>query len=102
MQSQHRKGNMNTLKKHYLVKFSRKSGKIDITMEALGNATLKLWALQNTSKGKDTIIFEKETGKIIAYFEGNGDFPKEVEIDENENIEDYCKGLLAELNKEEE
>ena len=87
---------MNELRTHYLVRFSRKTGKIDTSLEALGNALLRMWALQNTTKGKDTIIFDKETGEIVEYLEGTGDFPK---ITKGGNIREYCEGLLEAINK---
>lgn len=82
------------LKTYCLVRFTRKSGKIDTTLEGLGSGMLRLWALQNTTKTKDTIIFEKDTGNVCWYYEGTGGFPK---IDEENlgHIDDYCSGLLA-------
>ena len=80
-----------------LVRFTRRTGKIDTTIECLGSARLKMWALHNTTKSKDSIIFNKETGNVVIYVTGTGDFPK-VEKDCG-NIEDYCKGLLEEVNK---
>ena len=80
------------LKTCYLVRFSRKSGKIDTTLNALGNALLQLWALQNTTKTKDTIIFD-EDGLVLMYVEGREGFPK-VTKGGNEHIDKYCKGLL--------
>ena len=83
------------LKEYVLVRFSKKTGKIDTTLEALGNATLKLWALQNTTKTKDTVIFAKDSGDIVEYYEGTGDFPKITKPDDKvKNIEDLCPGLL--------
>ena len=89
------------LRKHYLVRFNRKSGRIDTTMEALGFATLKLWGIQNTTGGKDTIVFDAETGKIAAYYEGTaaGEMPI-IDEPDDENIEKYCSGLLEALNAE--
>lgn len=88
------------LKTYCLVRFARKSGKIDTTLEGCGSGLLRMWALQNTTKTKDTIIFEKDTGKVDWYYEGTASgFPK---ID-NENlghIDDYCKGLLAVMQSE--
>lgn len=80
------------MKTFYLVRFSKKTGKIDTTMTALGCGLLNLWALQNTTKTKDTIIFD-EDGIIDAYYEGTADFPK-AERGKGEKIDKYCKGLL--------
>ena len=84
------------IKTYCLVRFNRKSGKIDTTLEGLGSGMLRLWALQHTTKTKDTIICEKDTGKVCWYFEGTEDFPK---IDDKDvgYIDDYCPGLLKVL-----
>ena len=80
------------LKTYCLVRFSRRSGKIDTSLEGEGCGMLRLWALQNTTKTKDTIIFEKDTGNVCWYYEGTGDFPK---IDDKDlgHIDDYCAGM---------
>lgn len=86
------------IKTNCLVRFARKSGKIDTTLEGLGTGMLRLWALQNTTKTKDTIIFEKDTGRVLYYYEGTSGFPK---IDE-ENlgyIDDYCPGMLKAIQE---
>ena len=80
------------LKMHCLVRFTRRTGKIDTSMEGLGTGMLRLWALQNTTKTKDTIIFEKDTGNVCWYYEGTGDFPKIYE-DDLGHIDDYCPGM---------
>ena len=87
------------LKTYCLVRFARKSGKIDMTLEGLGSGMLRMWALQNTTKTKDTIIFEKDTGNVCWYYEGTGDFPK---IDDTDlgHIDDYCPGMLAAMQGE--
>lgn len=81
------------IKTYCLVRFARKSGKIDTTLEGVGSGLLRMWALQNTTKTKDTIIFEKNTGYVCWYYEGTGDFPK-IESDDLGHINDYCDGLL--------
>ena len=87
---------MGELKTYCLVRFARRSGKIDMSLEGIGSGMLRLWALQNTTKTKDTIIFEKETGSVCWYYEGTGDFPKVMDCEDEDlgNIEDYCEGLL--------
>lgn len=90
---------MSELRTYFLVRFNRKSGKIDTTLEGIGVGMLKLWGLQNTTKSKDTIVFDKLTGEIVAYYEGTGDFPKVLDLDPFENIEDYCEGMLEAINK---
>ena len=92
---------MDGLKKCFMVRFGRKSGKIDTTMVGLGNAMMRLWALQNTTKSKDTIIFD-EDGIVLYYFEGTGDFPEVTDYTkENDyhHIDEFCEGLLEECKK---
>ena len=82
------------MKTFYLVRFSRKTGKIDTTMEALSSAMLSLWALQNTTKTKDVIIFD-EDGIIESYYEGTAEgFPKVLKECKGEHLDQYCEGLL--------
>lgn len=85
-----------------LVKFSRKTGKIDLTMEGMWTALLRLWAIQNITKTEDVIIFDQETGEIAYYIEGGENFPKITESDDLDftNIEDYCPGMLAAVSEE--
>ena len=97
---------MADLKTTYCVRFNRRSGKIDKTLSGLGNALLKLWALQNTTaKSKDTIVFD-EDGNVLAYYEGTGDFPKVIDYTrqkDNEgypHISEYCEGLLEALKED--
>lgn len=59
------------LKVHVLFRFNKKSGKIDTTMTSLGYAMLQMWALQNTTKTKRCLIFERESGKLVFDCEGN-------------------------------
>ena len=84
------------LKTYSLVRFTRKTGKIDTTLEGTGSGMLRLWALQNTTKTKDTIICEKDTGKVCWYYEGTPDFPH-IESENLGHIDDYCKGLFEAL-----
>ena len=84
------------LKTHYCVRFNRRSGKIDTTMSGLGNALMRMWALQNTTKSKDTIIFD-EDGVVVYYFEGTGDCPKVTDYTKEVvhlHINTFCDGLL--------
>ena len=36
------------LKIHVLFRYSKKTGKVDMTMTELGNAMMRMWALSNT------------------------------------------------------
>lgn len=88
-----------SLDEYALVRFSRKSGKIDTVMTATGNAMLRLWALQNCPKSKDIIIFHKTRGDVVWYLEGQtNDMPKVYDKDQP-NVEEFCPGLLAAVNE---
>ena len=76
-----------------LVRFTRRSGKIDKTLEGIGCGMLELWALQNTTKSKDCIIFSKDSGQVIMYTEVTDGFPK-VSEDNLGHIDSYCPGIL--------
>jgi hypothetical protein len=82
-----------------LVKFNRNSGKILTTMEGYGTALMRMWVLNNLTKTQDCVIFSKENGEILHYFEGRGKdtLPEEIEALEVTNIEELCPGLLAQL-----
>ena len=96
---------MSELKRYYLCRFNRKSGKIDTCMTGLGNGMIQLWALQNTyAKSKDTIIFD-EDGWVHSYYEGTGDFPDITKYGENteegvHHIDEFCEGLLEACKKD--
>ena len=91
---------MATLDKHYLVRFARKTGKINLIMESLGSARLRFVALTKTTKACDCIIFNGITGKVIYYAEWDkSGFPK-ITKEGLGHIDKYCPELLAELQKE--
>lgn len=80
-----------------LVRFSKKTGKIDTTLECVGNAMLRLWALQNTEPSKECLIFSRVTGKILYRVVGRKDnFPRMDESTKGDlgNISDYCEDFL--------
>lgn len=61
-------------------------GKTVTQLEGL-RAVINLWALQNTNNKKTTYVADKETGRVIRIYKGNGRniFPtilKENEIEE--------------------
>ncbi len=60
-----------------LFRFSKKTGVIDTTMTGMGSALMQMWALQNTTTSKRTLIFDRETGKCLFAASGTKDgFPK--------------------------
>ena len=77
-----------------LVRYSKKSGKIDKTLTGLGSALLKLWALQNTTSSKECLVFSAETGKVIYHTVGRKDDMPVIQDYELGHISEYCEGLL--------
>lgn len=68
---------MSNLGVHVLFRYSKKTGEIDTTMTGIGSAMMQMWALQNTTKTKGCMIFERETGKLVFATYGTEDgFPK--------------------------
>ena len=60
-----------------LVRFSKKTGKIDTTMTALGNGLIQGWALMNTTKTKACVIVDIDERNVIAEYIGTADgFPE--------------------------
>lgn len=68
---------MSKLHNYGLIRFSKKTGKIDTTMTALGRGMIQLWALQNTTKTKATVIVDIDEREVIAEYIGTEDgFPE--------------------------
>lgn len=62
---------------YVLMRGSKKTGKIDMTMTAMGKGLLQGWALQNTPKTKMCLIFNRRTGEcVFATYGQDGGFPK--------------------------
>lgn len=82
-----------------LIRFRKKTGKIDLVLESQDASLLEQWAMKNTSKTKDTIVFNKGNGDLECYLEGTDTTP----LAHNEplgNIEKYCPGLLFEIQRQ--
>ena len=94
---------MKELHKYGLVRFSKKTGKIDLTMTALGVGMMQLWALQNTMSSKACIIIDLDSRSVYAEFEGaSGGFPvirKKPEEFIYEFPEELVEHLIAEEAK---
>jgi hypothetical protein len=60
---------------HVLLQSSKKTGKISLTMTAMGKAMLQLWALENTASSKVSHIFNRRTGQCVMIVEGAKGFP---------------------------
>ena len=86
----------NTMIKHYGILFNNKSGKIINSLETeCGYALMSFYALNNTTKTRDFVIFN-ENGIIVEYYEGrgNGECPKKWKEIEGKHIDNLCKGLF--------
>lgn len=75
---------MSALNNYGLVRFSKKTGKIDTTMTAIGKGLLQLWALQNTTKTKATVIIDIDERKISSEYIGTEDGFPEIHKTEEE------------------
>ena len=65
------------LQVHVLFRYSKKTGKIDTTLTGLGSALLRMWAMQNTTPSKGTLVINRETGAVILHIVGKKDgFPE--------------------------
>lgn len=68
---------MSELHNYGLIRFSKKTGKIDTTMTAIGRGLIQLWALQNTTKNKATVIVDIDERKVFSEYVGTEDgFPE--------------------------
>ena len=65
-----------TLHECGLIRFSKKTGKVDTTLTGLGYGMLKMWGLQNTTKTKATIVMDLVSHSPIVEYVGTADgFP---------------------------
>lgn len=60
-----------TIDRYALVRFNKKTGKIDRTMTAIGKGLLQLWALDNTPKSRASVLMNLDTGDVEAEFIGD-------------------------------
>lgn len=68
---------MSELHNYGLVRFSKKTGKIDTTMTAIGKGLIQMWALQNTTQTKACVIVDIDERRPYAEYVGTADgFPK--------------------------
>ena len=68
---------MSELHNYGLIRCSKKTGKIDTTMTAIGKGMIQLWALQNTTKTKVCVIVDIDERCTVAEYIGTEHgFPK--------------------------
>jgi len=90
---------MNELHNYGLIRFSKKTGKIDTTMTALGKGLIQLWALQNTTKTKACVIVDIDDRKVISEYVGTADGFPEVRKNPEEfefDLPDEMYGIFEE------
>lgn len=90
---------MSELHNYGLVRFSKKTGKIDMTMTAIGKGMIQLWALQNTTKTKACVIVDIDERKTIAEYVGTADGFPEVRKNSDEfefDLPDELYGIFEE------
>lgn len=85
---------MSTLHNFGLVRFSKRTGKIDTTLTAIGCALLKLWALQNTSKTKACVLFDLDEREAVTEFEGTVEGFPEVRENPGDFIFEFPEELI--------
>lgn len=97
---------MSELHNYGLVRFSKKTGKTDTTMTAIGKGLIQLWALQNTTKTKACVIVDIDERKVISEYVGTAEgFPKvrknpeEFEFDLPEELFDIFAEEAAKRTK---
>ena len=76
------------LKMCVLFRSSKKTGKIDTTLTGVNFPLLKLWALKETTKTKQTLIFDRDTGTCLFHVVGSDNLPK-VQSFDNMTCDDF-------------
>ncbi len=90
---------MDELHNYGLIRFSKKTGKIDTTMTAIGCGLLRLWGLQNTTKTKAAVIVDIDERRTVTEYIGSADgFPeiREKADDFEYNIPDELYTIFQE------
>lgn len=58
---------------YVMLRSSKKTGRVDKCITGITKGMMQLWAMQNTTKTKRTLIFDRNTGDCIMHVEGNAD-----------------------------
>lgn len=84
------------LHRYGLIRFIKKTGKVDKAMTGLGKGLIQMWALQNTTKTKACMIVDLDERKAVSEYVGTEDgFPEihktqeDFEFNVPDNIFDY-------------
>lgn len=85
---------------HYgLVRFSKKNGKIDKTLTAIGNGLLQLYALQNTPKNKACLIIDIDDQIVYREYVGTESGFPDIHKYAKDTVYQAPKELFVELKK---
>lgn len=87
----------NALHNYGLVRFTKRTGKIDTTMTAIGKGLIQLWALQNTTKTKASVIIDLTERTVYAEYIGTPSGFPDVRKDPAEFEFDVPEALFDEL-----
>lgn len=94
------------LHRYGLVRFSKKTGKVDKAMTGLGKGLIQTWALQNTTKTKACLIMDLDERKAVSEYVGTEDgFPEvhksqeDFEFDVPDNIYEYFVELFPQTSE---
>ena len=87
----------NALHNYGLVRFTKRTGKIDTTMTAVGKGLIQLWALQNTTKTKASVIIDLTERTVYAEYEGMPSGFPDVRKDPETFVFDMPEELIDEL-----
>ena len=61
---------------YVMIRFRKSSGKIDTTLTSSASALMKMWAMNNTTSSKETVIIDGDNGNVIFRASGKkDDFP---------------------------
>ena len=83
------------IQKYAIFRFSKKTGKVDTTLSCGAFALAKLYALQNTTATKNTIVIDAESGNVVFVVSGRKDaFPK---VCESPKIKAESLGITQEI-----
>jgi len=88
---------MADLHNYGLIRFSKKTGKIDTTMTAIGRGMIQMWALQNTTKTKACVIVDIDDRQVFAEYIGTAEgFPEIRKSDFEYELPEELWAIFAE------
>ena len=85
---------MEEIKRYGLVRYSKKTGRVDKALTGIGFGMLQLYGLQETTKTKETVVFELDTGLIRSIYTGTESGFRAIES-RGEYIDEHIRQALA-------